>query len=86
LEKVSDFCEHGNEFSGSVKGREYGNQLSHCQLLKKASAPCSLLFFFFVFSLSLIKHHIIKKYWGGGEVEVYVRALLAWQQLAAASP
>jgi hypothetical protein len=32
-------CEHGNELSDSIKGRELLDQLSDCQLLKKDSAP-----------------------------------------------
>jgi hypothetical protein len=33
--------EHGNEPSGSVKVKEYFNQLGHCQALKKDSATRS---------------------------------------------
>jgi len=29
------FCEHGNETSGVIQRREFLDQLSHCQLLKK---------------------------------------------------
>jgi hypothetical protein len=32
---VAGYCEHGNEPSGSVKGGEFLNWLSDCQLLKK---------------------------------------------------
>jgi hypothetical protein len=31
-------CEHGNEPSGSMKGREFLDYLSDCYLLKKDSA------------------------------------------------
>jgi hypothetical protein len=31
-------CEHGNELSGSINDREFLNQLSDYQLLKKDSA------------------------------------------------
>jgi hypothetical protein len=31
-------CEQGNETSGSVKGREFLNQLNDCQFFKKGSA------------------------------------------------
>jgi hypothetical protein len=33
-------CEYGNETSGSIKGGEFLEQLSDCQLLMKDSAPC----------------------------------------------
>jgi hypothetical protein len=36
---VAGSCEHGNEPSGSIKGGEFLDQLSDCQLLKKDSAP-----------------------------------------------
>jgi hypothetical protein len=32
-------CEHGNEPLGSIKGGEFLDYLSNCQLLKKDSAP-----------------------------------------------
>jgi hypothetical protein len=32
-------CEHGNEPSDSIKGREFLDQLSDSQLLKEDSAP-----------------------------------------------
>jgi hypothetical protein len=32
-------CEHGNEPSGSIKGGEFLDKLSDCQLLKKDSDP-----------------------------------------------
>jgi hypothetical protein len=38
---VAGCCEHGNEPSGSIKGREFLDKLSDCQLLKKDSAPFS---------------------------------------------
>jgi len=34
-------CEHGNETSGSVKGREFLDYLSNYYNLKKDSALCS---------------------------------------------
>jgi len=38
---VAGCYEQSNEPSGSVKGREFFDQLSNCQLLKKDSAPRS---------------------------------------------
>jgi hypothetical protein len=38
---VSGSCEHGNEPSGSIKGREFLGQESDCWLVKKDSAPWS---------------------------------------------
>jgi hypothetical protein len=35
---VADFCEHGNEPSGSIKCWEFLDQLRHCYLLKKDAA------------------------------------------------
>jgi hypothetical protein len=35
---VAGCCEHGNEPSGSIKGGEFVDQLSDCQLVKKDSA------------------------------------------------
>jgi hypothetical protein len=35
-------CEHGNEPSSSIKGGEFIDSLSACQLLKNDSAPWSL--------------------------------------------
>jgi hypothetical protein len=35
---VMNFCEHGNEPVGSVKGGEFLDYLSDCQCLKKDSA------------------------------------------------
>jgi hypothetical protein len=35
---VARFCEHGYEPSGSIKGREFLDHLSDCQLLKEDSA------------------------------------------------
>jgi hypothetical protein len=32
-------CEHGNEPSDSIKGREFLDYLSDCQFLKKDPAP-----------------------------------------------
>jgi len=43
LEPVTGCCEHGNEPSGSIKGGEFNDYLSDCQLLKKSSAAWSLL-------------------------------------------
>jgi hypothetical protein len=39
LGQVSGFCDHGNEISGSIKGREFLDCLSDCQLVKKGSGP-----------------------------------------------
>jgi hypothetical protein len=39
---VADFCESGNEHSGSVKGWIVLDYLSDCQLLEKDSVPWSL--------------------------------------------
>jgi hypothetical protein len=36
-------CEHGNEPSDSIKGGEFLNQLSICQLLRKDLTPWSLI-------------------------------------------
>jgi hypothetical protein len=36
---VVGFCEHGNEPSGSTKGREFIGQLSYNQLIKEDSSP-----------------------------------------------
>jgi hypothetical protein len=36
---VADCCEHGNEPSRSIKGGEFLDLLSDCQLFKKDSAP-----------------------------------------------
>jgi len=38
---VADFCEHGSEPSGSIKGGEFHGYLSDYQLVKKDSAPWS---------------------------------------------
>jgi hypothetical protein len=38
---VAGSCEHGNEFPGSIRGGEFVDKLSNCQLLKKNSALCS---------------------------------------------
>jgi hypothetical protein len=38
---VASSCEHGNETSGYIKGEEFLDKLSDCQLLKKDSVPCS---------------------------------------------
>jgi len=40
---VVSSCENGNETSGSIKGREFLEHLSDYQLLKKDSAPWSLV-------------------------------------------
>jgi hypothetical protein len=43
---MAGFCENGNEPSGSIKGREFLDYLSDCQLLKKDSAPwCYLILY-----------------------------------------
>jgi hypothetical protein len=39
---VAGSCEHGNESSGFIKGREFFDQMSGCQLLKD-SAPWTYL-------------------------------------------
>jgi hypothetical protein len=36
-------CDQGNEPSGSIKGREFLDQLNDCQLLKTDSAACMQL-------------------------------------------
>jgi hypothetical protein len=38
---VADCCEHGNEPSGSIKGRKFLDYLTEYSLLKKVSAPWS---------------------------------------------
>jgi len=38
---VAGSCEHISESSGSIKGREYLDQLTYYRLLKKDSAPWS---------------------------------------------
>jgi hypothetical protein len=38
---VAGSCERGNESSGPIKGREFLDQLSDCQLLKLDSDPWS---------------------------------------------
>jgi hypothetical protein len=38
---VAETCEHGNDTSGSIKGREFIDHLSGCQILKQNSAACS---------------------------------------------
>ena len=42
--QVADACEWGNEPSGSVKCGEFLDQLQTSQLLKKDSAPWSIIF------------------------------------------
>jgi hypothetical protein len=39
LTRETGSCEHGNAPSGSIKGGEFLDYLSDCQLLKKDSAP-----------------------------------------------
>jgi hypothetical protein len=39
LEQVAGSRVHGDELSGSIKGGEFLDKLSDCQLLKKDSAP-----------------------------------------------
>jgi len=41
--QVASCCEHGNEPSGTIKGREFIGYLSDCQLLKKDCTPQSML-------------------------------------------
>jgi len=36
---VAGSCEHGNEISSSIKGGEFFDSLSNCQILRKGSAP-----------------------------------------------
>jgi hypothetical protein len=36
---VADFCKHGTEPSGSMKGEGFIDQLNNGQFLKKGSAP-----------------------------------------------
>jgi hypothetical protein len=38
--KLSGCCEHGNEPSGYIKGRQLLDYMSHHQLLKKECLPC----------------------------------------------
>jgi hypothetical protein len=38
---VAGSCEHGNEPLGSIKGGEFRDQLSDCQLLKECLAARS---------------------------------------------
>jgi hypothetical protein len=40
---VTGSCECGNELPGSIKCGEFLDYLRNCSLLKKASAPWSLL-------------------------------------------
>jgi hypothetical protein len=40
---MASTCEHGNEPSGSIKGREFLYQLSDYQLLKKESTAWNYL-------------------------------------------
>jgi hypothetical protein len=41
---VARFCENDNESSGSIKGSEFLNQMSDCQLLKNGPAKWISLF------------------------------------------
>jgi hypothetical protein len=36
---VAGSCEHGNETSGSIKGKEFLGQLSGCSIFKKGPVP-----------------------------------------------
>jgi hypothetical protein len=36
---VAGCCQHGNEFSGFIKGGVFFDQLRDCQLIKKDSVP-----------------------------------------------
>jgi hypothetical protein len=38
---VAGSCEHGNEYLGSIKGREFLNYLTENYVLKKDSIPLS---------------------------------------------
>jgi hypothetical protein len=40
---VAGSCDHYNEPSGSIKGEEFLDRLSDCQIFKRGSAPWSLL-------------------------------------------
>jgi hypothetical protein len=40
---VADFCENGNEPSGSIKGGEFLDKLSDCKHLKMDSDPWGYL-------------------------------------------
>jgi hypothetical protein len=40
---LESFCENGNKPLGSVKGREFSDWMNNCWVLKKDSAPSSLL-------------------------------------------
>jgi hypothetical protein len=39
--QMADFCELGNEISGSIEGRGFLYQLNYCELLNKALYPRS---------------------------------------------
>jgi hypothetical protein len=53
LEPAAGSCEYGNDFSGSIKGGGVPDQLSDCQVLKKASC---LLWNVFTASSFLIRY------------------------------
>jgi hypothetical protein len=40
---VAGYCEHGNQYLGSIKGGGFLDYLSELKPLKKNSAPCSYL-------------------------------------------
>jgi hypothetical protein len=41
---MTGFCEHGNEPSGFIKGREFLDQVRDYRLLKKAGASLTYIF------------------------------------------
>jgi hypothetical protein len=46
--QVVGSCEYGNESSGSIKGREFLDQLSDYQILTKDYAPCHYRFMYYL--------------------------------------
>jgi hypothetical protein len=40
---VADYCGHGNEPSGFIKGAKFLDKLNECQLLHRNCAVCNLL-------------------------------------------
>lgn len=41
LGAVTESCEYGSEISGSIKAREFRDQLSDYKLVREVSVPCS---------------------------------------------
>jgi hypothetical protein len=65
LHSASDWAscyEHGNEPSGSIKGGEFIDKLSDCQLLKKDSASFLLTPWCRTFFEKLIVTQLVKQY------------------------